>query len=358
MRFAGRCRIVVIIVISVMVGITATTTAAGKAQGGGSPAHVGAVSRSLLHFLSSQGPGLRQATDQSAATVTKAAAIRDALRHGQWHPIAATGISLVRTSHPAGDVPRGTLAWLVSVRPRAPVYDSADDPPANYVVVVIDARDGHLLGDMAGYHRLSGHRAGPSWSEGEWTAASTATPPSASNAGNSQDIGQLVHILGVLRRPQRPADRDAALLRGLAGGYRPVLSLMRLAETTSWRQKIFLVPFTPQHAQTGLLQTSSGLAVATAAGGACCSPADEVQRGEVYFSGYKPNFLVLVVPDHVARIAITLRTGPRSHRPPVIVATVHHNVAAFLTPFNVRTVMGDTLKWYASSGRLLKRLRP
>jgi hypothetical protein len=57
-------------------------------------------------------------------------------------------------------------------------------------------------------------------------------------------------------------------------------------------------------------------------------------------------------------IAITLRTGLRSHHPPVITAAVHHNVAAFLTPFNVRTVMGDTLTWYASSGRLLRRLRP
>jgi len=235
----------VIIVVSVMVGITATPAAAPQAQSGRSPAHVGAASHSLLHFLSSR----------------------------------------------------------------------------------------------------------------DWTAASTAQPPSTSNAGNSQDIGQLVHILGVLRRPQRPSDREVALLRGLEGGFRPVLSLMRLAETTSWGQKIFLVPFTPEHAQTGLVQTSSGLAVVTAAGGACCSPADQVERGEVYFSGYKPNFLVLVVPDHVARIAITLRTGPRPHHPPVITAAAHHNVAAFLTPFNVRTVMGDTVKWYASSG-LLKRLRP
>ena len=41
----------------------------------------------------------------------------------------------------------------------------------------------------------------------------------------------------MLRRPQRTSDR-AALPRGLIGGYRPVLSLMRLAETTSWGQKM------------------------------------------------------------------------------------------------------------------------
>jgi hypothetical protein len=188
-------------------------------------------------------------------------------------------------------------------------------------------------------------------------SASIAAPHAAPSAGN-QDVRQLVGILGVLRRPQRPADRDVALLRGLSGGYHPVLSLMRLAETTSWRQQIFLVPFTPTHQPGGLIRTSGGLDVVTAAGGAGVFTADDVERGEVYFSGYKPNFLVLVVPDHVARIALTLRTGSGSHHPLVIRAAVHHNVAAFLTPFSVRTVMGHTLKWYGSSGQLLRRLRP
>jgi hypothetical protein len=164
--------------------------------------------------------------------------------------------------------------------------------------------------------------------------------------------------LGVLRRAQRSSDRDVALLHGLAGGFRPVLSLMRLAETTSWGQKIFLVPFTPKHQPGGLLQTAGGLDVVTAAGGAGTFTAEDVERGEAYFSGYKPNFLVLVVPDHVARLAITLRTGSGSHHPLVISAAVHHNVAAFLTPFSVRTVAGLTLKWYGSSGQLLRRLRP
>jgi hypothetical protein len=167
MRFAGRGTIVVIVVVSIVVGITGSA-GARLAGSDTSTGHVGAVSRSLLRFLSSQGPGFLRPTERATATITRATAITDALRDGQWHPVAATGISLVRVTHRAGDVPRGTLAWLVSVKPRTPVYDSSDAPPANYVVVVINARDGHLLGDMAGYSRGLSHHPGAGWSEGEW----------------------------------------------------------------------------------------------------------------------------------------------------------------------------------------------
>jgi hypothetical protein len=138
------------------------------AASGVSPRHVGSVSRNLLRFLSSQGPAFVRVAGRSSPTITRSAAITDALRDGQWHPVAATGISLVRTTRQAGQVPRGTLAWLVSVMPRRPVYDSASDPPANYVVVLISARGGQLLGDMAGYRPVSDRHPGPRWSEGEW----------------------------------------------------------------------------------------------------------------------------------------------------------------------------------------------
>ncbi len=170
MRFARQFTVVAMASVWLMIAGAGGAGARGAASSP-SARHVGPVTRDLLRFLSSQGPAFVRAAGRSAPAVTRSAAIADALRDGQWHPVAARGISLVRTTRRAGQVPRGTLAWLVSVEPRRPVYDGPADPPANFVVVLISAADGHLLGDMAGYRSVSGRRRGATWSEGEWASA-------------------------------------------------------------------------------------------------------------------------------------------------------------------------------------------
>jgi hypothetical protein len=134
-----------------------------------SPGKPRPVSRRLLRYLNAHYFGFRPASAHTTTAITRQTAINDALRDGQWHPASATGTTLVRIAHRVDKVPAGYLAWLVSVRPQAPVFDSANAPAANYVVVIISAHDGRLLGDIAGYAPVLDGRSGPSWAEGEWT---------------------------------------------------------------------------------------------------------------------------------------------------------------------------------------------
>jgi hypothetical protein len=130
------------------------------------------------------------------------------------------------------------------------------------------------------------------------------------------------------------------------------MSLMRRASSASG-QHVYLVPVQPTHRH---LVGHAGLAVFGIGGGGCCITAPDVESGKSFSSSGPPNRVLFVIPDGVARVKLTLKTGPDPQNPPRVSAKVHDNVVVFSTPFAVETLSGDPMSWYGSTGHLIKRL--
>ena len=173
-------------------------------------------------------------------------------------------------------------------------------------------------------------------------------------------------VLTVLRDRQTRADRNPALishLQALAatledpGPERLDRSLIRIAGTTPWGARIVLAGFiTISDDPRSTVPEMVGALVDGQIGQR--APATELRRRGViaYFENWRHGgvHVVLVIPDHVARVAYIL-----SGRAPIY-AAVHNNTAAFeVTP--APRSLGEaentaTMKWYAADGKLTKRI--
>ncbi len=90
-------------------------------------------------------------------------------------------------------------------------------------------------------------------------------------------------------------------------------------------------------------------------GAACCASAAEIRAQGTWTTSGPPNRVLMVVPDGVARIRLTLRTGPDPHHPPAVAGKVHDNVIVMRLPFAAETLSGDPVTWYGPTGRVVKR---
>jgi hypothetical protein len=216
-------------------------------------------------------------------------------------------------------------------------------------------------------------------------------------------VRPLTSILGVLRRPQTAADRNAVLTRYLrredrnpvfAGNFGlPVLSLMRLATGTAWGQRVYVVPFLPPTAaekrrlprkyRSGGTPTTATLQLLPMSGNNVTdfygdgATAAVINGGRALGNGAydtkvynHPRQVIMVVPDGVAKVALWYPTGSIANHPkhPItpgstpVVATVHDNIAAFIAPRRFErphhgpfSEAGQEI-WYGPDGKVVKRI--
>lgn len=163
----------------------------------------------------------------------------------------------------------------------------------------------------------------------------------------------LMNELAILRRPQRKSDLDRAVLNnGLMGRVMVDKALIRRATTWSG-QHVFLIPV--ERRTTVMTSRSPGLMIFGIGGGGCCSTAAAIRDTGTWMTfGPSPSELLFEVPDGVARLSVTLRTGPDHQTQPAVSGKVRDNVIALRLPFLAETVSGDPITWYGAGGQVIK----
>jgi hypothetical protein len=194
-------------------------------------------------------------------------------------------------------------------------------------------------------------------------------------AGAGPSRAQLIRLLGVLRRPQTPADRGfhhtgwPTPPRAPGSRIEPDRALIRLATVTPWGAKVFIVPLTSP--ANPVLARDLGETVALwvqGIGWNDYSRAPDIQAGQAWGPeatvrtprGLERRFFE-IVPDGVAKVVFyQLRRFPRPGQPPVfsgkVTATVHNNIAVFQEKAASVGASPVYAAWYAASGQLIKRV--
>jgi hypothetical protein len=212
------------------------------------------------------------------------------------------------------------------------------------------------------------------------TSRPVARPPAVASSRTT-----LISILGVLRRPQTPADLDLPQLPQLERNapntlplHGPVdLPLVRFAGRTPWGQKIFLVPYKPptriqiqgnRRRVLGLLNRARSLGewleivtpgLVPDLGANAHQIQTEGDLAEAVVGCQKPSGrcpgalrFVGVVPDGVARVGVSVAA--------TATAEVHQNVFAVQLPVLPSSALatGPIFTWYSASGQVIKRIGP
>jgi hypothetical protein len=193
-------------------------------------------------------------------------------------------------------------------------------------------------------------------------SASTPNRPSAAAQPSSRQ--QLIDILGVLRRPQTPADlRILSQLTPPPPFFgTPDRSLIRFATTTPWGERLYFVPTTARRAGKRIEQLSE---FSTQGGGGAGTPAS-IEAGQEIGTegggGIRGTRVTLVVPDGVAKVEFVLprQPIPGQYGAPIyphslaVTTAVHGNVAA--VQVDRQSGIPFPMIWYGADGHVVKRI--